>query len=202
LMTGRFRWIGFLALALISFIAADSVGGSGFIAAFVSGLATTVTGKGVGESVIEFTETGGQILSLGVFFIFGIIAASLLPGLDGLVILYAVLSLTVIRMVPVAISLAGTRLSRSTVGFIGWFGPRGLASIVLMLIALDEAPDLPGIHTIGVVVTTTILISVFVHGFSAAPAIERYEKNVEQLPDDAPERIDVAELPTRWMRPS
>ncbi len=202
LMTGRFRWIGFLALALISFIAADSVGGSGFIAAFVGGMATTVTGKGVGESMIEFTETGGQILSLGVFFIFGIIAASLLTGFDGLVILYAVLSLTIIRMVPVAVSLVGTRLSRSTVGFIGWFGPRGLASIVLMLIAIDEAPDLPGIHTISVVVTTTILISVFVHGISAAPAIERYEKKVEQLPADAPERIDVAELPTRWMRSS
>jgi NhaP-type Na+/H+ or K+/H+ antiporter len=200
LMTGNFRWIGFLALALISFIAADAVGGSGFIAAFVGGLATTLTGKGVGDSMIEFTETGGQVFSLGVFFIFGIIAASLLPGLDALVIVYAVLSLTIIRMVPVALSLVGTRLSRSTIGFLGWFGPRGLASIVLMLIVLDEAPDLPGLNTIGVVVTTTVLISVFVHGLSAAPFINRYAGKIEGLPTDAPERGEVAELPTRWMR--
>ena len=82
LMQGRFSWIGFLALAIISFIAADAVGGSGFIAAFVGGLATSVTGRHVGESVIEFTATGGEIFSLAVFFIFGILAASLLSGIN------------------------------------------------------------------------------------------------------------------------
>ncbi|MDD1711776.1 MAG: cation:proton antiporter, partial [Methanoregulaceae archaeon] len=115
LMRGRFQWIGFLALALISFIAADAVGGSGFIAAFVGGIATTITGRHVGESVIEFTATGGEIFSYAVFFIFGVIAASLMYGITAIVVLYAVLSLTLIRMVPVAISLARTRLNPESV---------------------------------------------------------------------------------------
>jgi NhaP-type Na+/H+ or K+/H+ antiporter len=196
-MTGRFTWIGFLALALISFIGADAVGGSGFIAAFIGGMVTAATGKHVGEAVIEFTETGGQILSLGVFFIFGIVFATTLAGITVAVIFYAILSLTVIRMVPVAISLIGTRLQRTSVGFIGWFGPRGLASIVLLLIVLDEAPELPGLGTIGVVVATTILISVFAHGISAAPLIDRYARKVAVLSPEAPERREVVELPTR-----
>ncbi len=200
-MKGRFAWIGFLALALISFIAADAVGGSGFIAAFIGGMVTAATGKYVGEAVIEFTETGAQILSLGVFFIFGIVFANSLSGITVAVIFYAVLSLTVIRMVPVAISLIGTRLQRTSVGFIGWFGPRGLASIVLLLIVLDEAPELPGLGTIGVVVATTILISVFAHGISAAPLIDRYARKVAILSPEAPERREVVELPTRMRTP-
>jgi NhaP-type Na+/H+ or K+/H+ antiporter len=196
-MTGKFTWIGFLALALISFLAADAVGGSGFIAAFIGGMVTAATGRHVGEAVIEFTETGGQILSLGVFFIFGIVFATTLTGITVAVIFYAILSLTVIRMVPVAISLIGTRLQRTSVGFIGWFGPRGLASIVLLLIVLDEAPELPGLGTIGVVVATTILISVFAHGISAAPLIDRYARKVAVLSPGAPERREVVELPTR-----
>ncbi len=90
LMRGRFQWIGFLALAVISYAAATAVGGSGFIAAFVGGLATSLAGRGVGESIIKFTSTDGEIFSLGVFFIFGVIAASLLSGITQTVILYAV----------------------------------------------------------------------------------------------------------------
>jgi NhaP-type Na+/H+ or K+/H+ antiporter len=199
LMQGRFSWIGFLALAIISFIAADAVGGSGFIAAFVGGLATSVTGRHVGESVIEFTATGGEIFSLAVFFIFGILAASLLSGLTLEILIYAVLSLTLIRMLPVAISLVKTRLRPESVLFIGWFGPRGLASIVLLLITLNDAPGIPGLQTIAVVVSTTILISVFAHGLSANPLINWYAGKVAVLPGDAPELKEVVESPTRVM---
>ena len=115
-------------------------------------------GRGVGESIIEFTSTEGEIFSLGVFFIFGVIAASLLSGITQTVILYAVLSLTLIRILPVALSLLKTGLKTDSVLFIGWFGPRGLASIVLLLITLNEAPDIPGLQTIAVVVSTTVLI--------------------------------------------
>ncbi|MDD1696723.1 MAG: cation:proton antiporter [Methanoregula sp.] len=197
LMRGRFSWIGFLALAIISFVAADAVGGSGFIAAFVGGLATSVTGKHVGESIIEFTATGGEIFSLAVFFIFGILSASLLPGITLVIIIYAVLSLTLIRMLPVAISLVKTRLRPESVIFIGWFGPRGLASIVLLLITLNNAPGIPGLQTIAVVVSTTILISVFAHGVSANPVINWYAGKIASLPADAPELKEVAESPTR-----
>jgi NhaP-type Na+/H+ or K+/H+ antiporter len=197
MMQGRFRWIGFLALAVLSFVVADAIGGSGFIAAFVGGLATTFTGKHVSESIIEFTATGGEIFSLSVFFIFGIIAASLISGITWVVLLYAVLCLTLIRMIPVAIALLKTHLDPESVLFIGWFGPRGLASIVLLLITINESPGLPGLQTISVVVSTTVLISVFAHGLSANPAINRYARKIATLPDDAPEKKEVVESPTR-----
>jgi NhaP-type Na+/H+ or K+/H+ antiporter len=197
LMRGRFQWIGFLALAVISYAAATAVGGSGFIAAFVGGLATSLAGRGVGESIIKFTSTDGEIFSLGVFFIFGVIAASLLSGITQTVILYAVLSLTLIRILPVALSLLKTGLKTDSVLFIGWFGPRGLASIVLLLITLNEAPDIPGLQTIAVVVSTTVLFSVFAHGISANPAITWYARKMASLPADAPELREVLESPTR-----
>jgi sodium/hydrogen antiporter len=197
LMRGRFQWIGFLALAVISYVGATAFGGSGFIAAFVGGFATTLTGRGVGESIIEFTSTDGEIFSLAVFFIFGIIAASLLPGITPVVILYAVLSLTLIRLLPVAISLIRTGLKSESVLFMGWFGPRGLASIVLLLITLNDAPGIPGLPVIAVVVSTTVLISVFAHGITANPAITWYAGKMASLPPDAPELREVVESPTR-----
>jgi NhaP-type Na+/H+ or K+/H+ antiporter len=197
LMQGRFQWIGFLALAVIAYAAATAIGGSGFIAAFVGGLATSLTGRGVGESIIEFTSAWGEIFSLGVFFIFGVIVASLLSGITQTVILYAVMSLTLIRIVPVALSLMKTGLQTYSVMFIGWFGPRGLASIVLLLITLNEAPGMPGLETIAVVVSTTVLFSVFAHGISANPAITWYARKMASLPSDAPELMEVPESPTR-----
>ena len=197
MMRGRFQWTGFLALAIISFVAADAVGGSGFIAAFVGGFATTLTGKHVSESIIEFTATGGEIFSLAVFFIFGVIAASLMSGITLAILIYAVLSLTLLRMLPVAISLLKTRLQPESVIFIGWFGPRGLASIVLMLITVNDAPGIPGLKTIVMVVGTTVLISVFAHGITAKPAIDWYAAKIASLPADAPELKEVVESPTR-----
>jgi sodium/hydrogen antiporter len=196
-MGGRFSWIGFLALAVISYGVAIAVGGSGFIAAFVGGFATTLTGRAVSESIIEFTSAGGEIFSLAVFFIFGIISASLFAGISFIVILYAVLSLTIIRMLPVAISLIKTGLHADSVLFIGWFGPRGLASIVLLLITLNEAPDIPGLQTIAVVVSITVLFSIVAHGITANPATTWYARKMALLPADAPELKEVAESPTR-----
>src|SRR5690606_38458398 len=197
LMRGRFQWIGFLALAVISYVVAIAIGGSGFIAAFVGGFATTLTGRGVGDSIIEFTSTWGEVFSLVVFFVFGMLAASLLSGITTAIILYAVLSLTLIRILPVAVSLIKTGLKPNSILFMGWFGPRGLASIVLLLITLNEAPDLPGLQTIAVAVTITVLISVFAHGISANPAITWYVKKIASLPSDAAELKEVVESPTR-----
>jgi NhaP-type Na+/H+ or K+/H+ antiporter len=197
LMTGRFQWIGFLALAVISYVVATAVGGSGFIAAFVGGFATTLTGRGVGESMIEFTSTEGEIFSLGVFFVFGVIVASLIPGITPLVIFYAVLSLTIIRMLPVAVSFIKSGLRSETVLFMGWFGPRGLASIVLLLITLNDAPDIPGLPIIAVVVSTTVLISVFAHGISANPAIAWYARKMASSDPCAPELNEVVVSSTR-----
>ena len=101
--------------------------------------------------------------------------------------LYGVLSLTLIRMVPVAIALRGTGLSRSTVLFMGWFGPRGLASIVLGLVYLESELDLPGESTVRLAVMATVLMSILAHGFSAVPGIAGYARSIEGLDKSAPE---------------
>jgi len=100
---------------------------------------------------------------------------------------YAVLSLTVVRMVPVAIALIGTRLSTPTILFMGWFGPRGLASIVLGLVYLEHEMHLPGEPTIRVAVMATVLLSIFVHGLSAMPGIGFYADTIASLDVGAPE---------------
>ena len=102
-------------------------------------------------------------------------------------LVYAALSLTIVRMLPVAIALIGTRLNKATVLFMGWFGPRGLASIVLGLVYLEQEANLPGEPTIRLAVMLTVLCSIFAHGFSALPGIGFYSKRVSKLAADAPE---------------
>ena len=89
--------------------------------------------------------------------------------------LYAVLSLTLVRMVPVAVAMIGTGARRPTVGFLGWFGPRGLASIVFAVIVVEEA-HLPGAPTILTTTYVTIGLSVLAHGMTAAPFAKRYAR--------------------------
>ncbi|MGD8821284.1 MAG: cation:proton antiporter, partial [Anaerolineae bacterium] len=131
--------IGNLALALCAFFAAKSLGGNGFIAAFVGGLLFGYATRERLHVAIEFTETGGTLLSLFVWTVFGAnLMAPLLQSFNPLALLYALLSLTAIRMVPVAVSLIGTGLRPDTMAVMGWFGPRGLASIVFLLMAHES----------------------------------------------------------------
>ena len=102
-------------------------------------------------------------------------------------LLYAILSLTVVRMMPVAIAVLGTRVSAATVLFMGWFGPRGLASIVLGLVFLGEETHVPGEETIKLAVMVTVMLSIFAHGFSALPGITLYTRKVATLAATAPE---------------
>ena len=133
-------------------MASEPIGASMFIAAFVAGLAVQVGFHEAGKHSIEFTEEWGQLLAFVVFFLFGmLVAARVAPSSPWRRSLYAILSLTVVRMLPVAIALIGTRLSRATVLFMGWFGPRGLASIVLGLVYLEQQAHLPGESAIQVV---------------------------------------------------
>jgi len=133
-----------------------------------------------------------------VFSVFGTLVGPLLGSIGAFAGLYALLSLTVVRILPVAISFIGARLQRSTVLFMGWFGPRGLASIVLGLIFLKEETNLAGENLISLVVAATVLLSVFAHGISAAPVINIYARQVEKLDADAPERKDVVKMPVRY----
>ena len=194
-MSESFQRLALLALALIAWALADTIGGNGFIAAFVGGLVVGPTVKRVGERLIRFTEAEGQLLNLSVFFIFGVLVAGLLQSLSWTVVLYALLSLTVVRMLPVALSLLGTRLRGVSVLFAGWFGPRGLASIVLGLVVLEEAPLLPGRDEIELVVSLTVLLSVLLHGVTAAPLSAAYARKVEGMAADVPEKRDAVEVP-------
>jgi NhaP-type Na+/H+ or K+/H+ antiporter len=124
--------------------------------------------------MLEFTEEEGQLLNLAVLLAFGVFAADALGDASAEMVLYAVLSLTLIRMLPVALAVTGLGLRRATVGFLGWFGPRGLASVILGLVVVDEAPTLAGLDQIFLTMTVTVLLSVLAHGVTAAPLTRRY----------------------------
>ena len=179
-ITSEYQRIAFLAMAILTFLIADALGGSGFIAAFIGGLALGYIVKDAGKILIDFSETEGQLLNLGVFFLLGIVVLPLLYNITWQILFYSVLSLTVIRMLPVAISLIGTRLGMDSILFIGWFGPRGLASIVLALLALEELKIFPGDTTFITVVFVTVLLSVFAHGLTASPLSNLYAKRISR----------------------
>ena len=180
--------LGVVALPTFCAVASEAVGASMFIAAFVAGLAVQVGFKEAGKHSVEFTEEWGQLLNLSVFFIFGLLVARDWQHFTAALVLYAVLSLTVVRMFPVAIALMGTRLSRATLLFMGWFGPRGLASIVLAMVYLEHGKQHPGEATIRLAVMVTVLLSIFAHGLSAMPGINLYAGKVAALDTAAPER--------------
>jgi len=179
--------LGVVALPLLGLLLSEEVGASMFIAAFVAGLAVQAGFKEAGRHSVEFADEWGQLLNLSVFFLFGMIAAQNWRQFTLAHWLYAILSLTLVRMLPVAIALIGTRLSRATVLFMGWFGPRGLASIVLGLVYLEQETHLPGENTIRLTVTATVFLSIFAHGLSALPGINFYARKISTLAADAPE---------------
>jgi NhaP-type Na+/H+ or K+/H+ antiporter len=179
--------LGLLALALISYGGAVFLGGNGFIAAFTGGLMVKRGFEDAKFHTSEFSEAWGQLLNYFVFFIFGMIAAKLLPQFNRATLLFAILSLTVVRMLPVAVAMIRTRLSSASVIFMGWFGPRGLASIVLGLIFLEGEVSLSFEITIVHAVAATVLLSIFAHGVTALPGIGWYARRIEDLDEDAPE---------------
>lgn len=179
-MSNSFQHLGVMALPLLCITFSNAVGASMFIAAFVAGLAIQVTFKHVDEHSVEFTERCGHFLNIAVFFLFGVLVARGWSQLTFASAIYGVLSLTVVRMLPVAISLIGTGLSPATVVFMGWFGPRGLASIVLGLVYIEHqvgSGTIPGEITTAVIMT--VLISVFAHGMTAGPGIELLARMTE-----------------------
>jgi NhaP-type Na+/H+ or K+/H+ antiporter len=187
-MEGSLQQLGLVALPVLSVLACEPVGGSMFIAAYVAGLAVQAGFGEAGRQSLEFTEGWGQLFAYFVFFLFGLLATRVFGQFTLAHLGYAALSLTLIRMLPVAIALIGTRLSAATVLFMGWFGPRGLASIVLGLVFLEEQAQLPGEETIKLAVMATVMLSIFAHGFSALPGIDRYARKVATLADAAPEK--------------
>jgi len=188
--------LGVVALPLLCMVASEAIGASMFIAAFAAGLSVQVRFKEAGKHSVEFTEEWGQLVNLSVFFLFGILVARQWGNFTLAHLLYAILSLTVVRMLPVAIALIGTRLSRATVLFMGWFGPRGLASIVLGLVCLEQVDQEPGAVTIKLAVMVTVFLSILAHGLSAMPGMELYARQIAALPPGAPEQEGPQPKPT------
>jgi NhaP-type Na+/H+ or K+/H+ antiporter len=170
-MAESFLQLAVVALPVFCLLLSHHVGASPFIAAFVGGLFVQMPFKHAGKHSVEFTEEWGQVLNLAVFFLFGMIVAGESGGFGIAPFVYALLSLTIVRMLPVALSLIGTGLDKTTIAFMGWFGPRGLASIVLGLVYLEEEKHLPGEHVTRLAVMATVLLSIFAHGLSAQPGI-------------------------------
>jgi len=163
--------IPIVALAAACFAAAQAAGGSGFIACFVGGLLLSGLGERHKEELLRGAEHMGEALALLTWVVFGgIVVVRLIDRVTWQALLYAVLSLTVIRMLPVFLCLIGTRTSIADKLFIGWFGPRGLATIVFAVLVLDE--KLPGNDTIMLAAGWTVLLSVVAHGVTANPLVK------------------------------
>lgn len=166
-----------IALAVLSYYLAEYFGGNGFMAAFFAGLFLGNYSEDLRKHVEDFAESEGDLLILISFLVFGI--AFIPPTIDYWdfnVFLYSLLSLTVLRMVPVAISLIGTKFDLSTILFLGWFGPRGIASILYVLIVINQLGPIKGHETIYSVISLTILLSIILHGLSAQPFARLYAK--------------------------
>lgn len=163
-----------LAAAGLSYGLATALGGSGLIAAFSAGLAFGAIALEEDERAAGMLETIGDGFSAATFFVFGAAVVPIIIGVvDGAMLVFGVLALTVVRMLPVAVALAGTHARAPTVAFVGWFGPRGLASIVFAVLILQAEP-IPNLTPILATIGVTVALSVYAHGLTAAPLTERY----------------------------
>ena len=178
-----------LALAFSAFELAEAFHGNGFISAFVGGLAFGNTLGKKCKFLFEFAESEGQLLILATFMVFGAIMMPIgLANFSASTMLFAILALTVLRMAPVAVALLRTGISGVTSGFLGWFGPRGLASILFALLIIEES-NAPHKEQILAATIVTVTLSILLHGFSAASAARRYgeyAKTMGTCPENMP----------------
>jgi sodium/hydrogen antiporter len=177
--------IALLSLAAAAYAIAVPLGGSGFIAAWVAGLMFGRANRAaadVDETLAVYAETTGDLLTMLSFFVLGIYLGPVLAAMTWQIALYGVLSLTVVRLLAVAVSLLGRHMRRSTVLYIGWFGPRGLATIILTIEIIDES-GLAHASTIANAALFTVGLSVLAHGTTAWWGSNRYADAVEAHPD-------------------
>jgi sodium/hydrogen antiporter len=191
--------VAFLALALVAFFGSQALGGNGFIAAFVGGLLSSVAlGAEAGE-VAEYTETTGTSLSYLVWMLFGaaLVPLAALEVFSWRAVVFGGLALTAMRLVPVALAMIGTGLRPDSIAIIGWFGPRGLASVVFLvtaIVAFEEAGEPTDLLVAAI--TWTILLSVVLHGITAGPLGIWYGRRLARLPSTLPEFLHDQEQKT------
>lgn len=188
--------IGTLGLALATFAAAETLLASGFVAVFVAGMVLGSRARELCSTLFAFTDNEGRLLTLLSFLAFGAVAVPVALGnLTWPIVGYAVLSLTVIRAVPVAISLIGSKLRMVTVAMIAWFGPRGIASVVFVLLAAEALHEEAALSELTLtVVSFTVLLSIVLHGVSAAPLAAAYAAALADATPDMPELTDMVEM--------
>jgi sodium/hydrogen antiporter len=192
-----FRPLAALGLALFAYSAAIEADANGFVSAFLAGMAFGSVVRSELETTVAFTEESGGLLSLMVWLIFG--AVMVVPGFDHATwrdYLFAVVALTAVRMVAVALALTRSGLDRVTMGFVGWFGPRGLASVVFGLIAYDSLTPSDAGRVVSVV-TVTVTLSIVAHGLSASPLSLRYGQFVSTLVGRRPEHVTAPAMRSR-----
>jgi NhaP-type Na+/H+ or K+/H+ antiporter len=196
----RFGPIAVLALGLFAYALTIELGGNGFVGAFVGGLAFGSAAPGDEADTTVFAGDVGAVLSLLVWFLFG--AAMIVPAIQDATwrdALYAALALTVVRMVPVAVALWRSGMSTATVAFVGWFGPRGVASVVFALLAFDTLAKGDGRLALPAI-SLTVLLSVLAHGITASPLAARYGTHTKSLDHQRPEHRLSPSLRTRSIR--
>lgn len=178
-ITETWRQLPVVALAVLCFALAQVLGGSGFIAAFAGGMLFGALAKEYKHGLLLAGEGTGDTLALITWVVFGAaVVGQSIGHFTWTAVLYAVLSLTVIRMLPVWLSVGGMGLKGDAKLFLGWFGPRGLASIVFAIIVLDA--KLPGGDTLAVVVACTIILSIIAHGLTAIPFATAFGKRASR----------------------
>jgi NhaP-type Na+/H+ or K+/H+ antiporter len=186
-ITPTYRRLAVLALAVLTYAGAELVTGNGFIAAFVAGLCFGSVAREHCPHVHEFAEREGELLAMLTFTMFGaVIAGPLLTDVDWRVGIYAVFSLAVIRLLAVAVAMIGSKVTVETVLFFGWFGPRGLASILFALLVVEEIGT-PDADLIMLVTSATVVLSVYAHGLTAAPWAKAFGRRAQKLRSSAPE---------------
>ncbi len=189
--------LGVVAVAGCAYAAAELVGGNGFVSAFVAGAVIGATSRPVLEHTTTFAQSEGQLLALLTFLLFGgAIAGDILADFHPSYVLYALASLLVVRMLATTVALLGSGVSAPTVLYVGWAGPRGLASIVYAVLVVTTS-GLPMSEDIFVIAGWTILLSVYLHGLSAAWISRRYGDRVNRSPEDRPEHRHISLLPLR-----
>jgi NhaP-type Na+/H+ or K+/H+ antiporter len=186
-----------VAGAALAYGIAAALGGSGFIAAFLAGMLFGALGREA-DATFRFSEDLGSLLDGLTFLAFGaVLLGPALAELSWKIVVYAVLSLTIVRMLPVALAVLGTGARRPTSAFLGWFGPRGLASIVFAVIVVKES-HLPHVQTILLTTYATVGLSVMAHGLTASPLTDRYVRWYRShQPQRVPKMESVSAAPHR-----
>ena len=199
-MTREWRQVSVPLLAALCFLIADPLHGSGFMAAFVGGLTFGHIVRERYADICTFSEAIAYLLTMLSFFLFGaVLLGPVTSAITWQVVVYAMASLSIVRMVPVAAALVGSKLARPTVAYVGWFGPRGIASLVFVGTVVVEAEPEAG-ATILTVVATTVGLSVLLHGLSAWPLSNLYAnwyQRSQESEDEMMEAFESEHIPVR-----